>query len=920
MTTRRLAPALAAAALLLAACGGASEKELLAQAGTALEKGDRATALIHIKSAIQKNPESGEARYLLGKTLLDNGEPVTAAVELRKARDLNFADAKVLPALARALLLSGEPKKVVEQFAEAKLSDPRAMAELQTTLASALLATQDVEGARAALQAAQKASPGYAPERVLSARLKAGEGDITGALSIIDDLLAQQPREEQALVLKGDLLAADPKTRDGAIAAWRAALEVQPKLIAAHRSVITTLLTSNDLDGAASQLEAMKKAAPNHPETRFLMAQLAFLRKEFTAAREQMEAVLKVRPDDPLALQLAGLVDYQLNSYTSAENQLARALKANPNLLLARETLAQIYLRGAQPQKAVDLLAPVAGAASAPARTLALLGEAYSRAGNKQRADEMFARATKAEPDNTAVRTVAALKQAEQGDDKALADLEQFAKGDASLRTDLAVVRAQLARRNVDGALKAADGIVAKAPDKPIGHLLRGRLLVLKQNPEGARAALEKAHSLDPKYLPAVASLAALDLQAGQKDSARKRLEDLVAADPKSARALLALADVKLRTGASAEDVTATLQQAVKVDAQDARVRVALVNHLLSRGDHKAALTAARDGSAALPASLELMDALGLAQLRSGDTQQAVSTFKKLAALQTTSPLPLMRLGDAYIAARDTDSASASFRRALEIKADLLPAQRALAEIAIAGRRPQDALTIARNVQKQRPAEAAGFVIEGDAEASRRNWDAALAAYRNGLAKGKATDIAGKVYRVLIEGGQAAEAERFAAGWMTEHPKDGGFLFLRGDIAIAKGQMAEAEAHYRSVLKLLPEHGLSHNNIAWLMVKQNKPGALVHAEKAVALLPDQPAVMDTLALALLAEGQAAKALEVQKRAVERAPESPTLRLTLARCYLKAGDKAQARTELDKLARLGEKFPQHAEVTELLKSV
>jgi len=41
-----------------------------------------------------------------------------------------------------------------------------------------------------------------------------------------------------------------------------------------------------------------------------------------------------------------------------------------------------------------------------------------------------------------------------------------------------------------------------------------------------------------------------------------------------------------------------------------------------------------------------------------------------------------------------------------------------------------------------------------------------------------------------------------------------------------------------------------------------------------------------------------------------------LRLRLARLYLQTGDKAPARIELDRLAALGEGFPQQAEVRAL----
>ena len=99
-----------------------------------------------------------------------------------------------------------------------------------------------------------------------------------------------------------------------------------------------------------------------------------------------------------------------------------------------------------------------------------------------------------------------------------------------------------------------------------------------------------------------------------------------------------------------------------------------------------------------------------------------------------------------------------------------------------------------------------------------------------------------------------------------------------------------------------------------------KVGAVAYAEKANQLAPQRPALMDTLAIALLAENQATRALEVQKKALELAPDDAPMRLNLARIYLKTGDKAQARVELEKLAKLGDKFPDQAEVAALLKSV
>ena len=78
--------------------------------------------------------------------------------------------------------------------------------------------------------------------------------------------------------------------------------------------------------------------------------------------------------------------------------------------------------------------------------------------------------------------------------------------------------------------------------------------------------------------------------------------------------------------------------------------------------------------------------------------------------------------------------------------------------------------------------------------------------------------------------------------------------------------------------------------------------------------------MDTLATALAAEKQVPRALELQKQAVERSPDDGSLRMNLAKLYLQADQKGMARSELEKLERMGRKYPNQDEVGKMLKSL
>lgn len=916
-----LTTCIAALCLALAGCGGESETKLIASAQAFLDKDDARSALIQLKSALQKNPKSGTARLLLARALRETGDPAAALVELRKAQELNVPDEQLLPEMARTMLLVGESAKVAAQYAATELREPRAAADLAASVATAFAMQNDKAQALASSNRALQAVPGYAPAIVLQAQLKAADRDVDGALFLLDDVLAKDAGNLRAATLKGELQWRGKRDPDAALATYRQALTQHPQSVAARIAIIAILFEQDKTAEGRAELAALKKLAPNHPDTVFLEARAAFLDKNYQAVRELTGRVLKSLPDNVPALELAGAAEYRLKGDQQAETLLNRALKLAPHHVLPRQLLAQTYLRSGQATRAVELLQPLVDSPQADGLTLALAGEAYLQAGDAQRSDEAFRRAAQVAPQDTRVRTSVAIGQIARGaTESAFTELEHIAAEDQSPRSDLALISGRLRQKDLAGAAKAVEALRRKMPGNPLPDLLNGRILALRKDNAGAAAAFQAALAKDPTYFPAVASLSALDLAANKPDAARQRFEALVKADPRNHRAWLALAELASRAGSPPAEMLRLLNEAVKAAPEEPAPRVLLVNHQLQAGDAKAALQAAQDAAAVLPNSNEVMDALGRAQLAAGDGQQALSTFKKLASLQPKNAQVQLRLAEAYAAGQDADGGRAALKRALEIDPLLLPAYRGLASLALTEKHPDEALAVARELQTRAPKNGAGFALEGDIEASRRNWPAAANALRAAWQRGHNTETAVALHRTLVSGGQRAEADRLAADWQREQPKDATFRYYLGDMALARKDFAAADAHYRAVLEMQPRNALALNNVAWLMVQQGQRGAVEMADKANALMPDRAPLLDTLATALAAENQLPRAIETQKKAIERNPQDPGLRLNLARIYVKAGDKTQARSELQNLAKLGDKFARQAEVAELLKTL
>ena len=918
----RLLGTLLAAASVLAACSsGANEAELLASARAYVEKQDYGAAVIQLKSALQKNPQSAEARLLLGRSLLDSGDAPGAAIELRKALELGAKATEVQPPLARALLAQNQAQPVVQEFAAVTMEDPAASADLKTTVATAYAALRQRDKALATVLSALEEQPQNTAALLLHARIRAADGDLPGALARVDEVLAIDAKHLGALLIKGELQRYGQRDREAAMTTFTQAVQAHPKAVAAHEALISMLLEQREVDKARASFEELKKVQPSHPQTLLLEAQFAFIDNNFLRTRELTEQLLRSYSDDVRILQLAGVNELRLNSLTRAEAHLTRVTKARPQAPVPRQLLARIYIRTGQPGKALEVLKPLIDAPTADSNSLTLAGEAHLQSGDLAGAEAAFARAAKIDPQATTARAALALGQVARGNTAAgFEELETVAAADSGTHANLALIAARLRTKDLPGALKAIDELEKKQPDSPVAHAMRGSVLLQKNDTAGATASFEKALKIDPLYYPATAGLASIELAAGRPEGAQKRFEDLLRADPKNSRALLGLADLKARTGGNKDEVAAAITRAVQANPDQPEPRVLLVNHLLSQKDAKAALEAAQIAAGALPESVEVMNALGSAQLAAGQGEQAISTFSKLAALRPDWPEPELRLADAHIAANNLLQAKQSLNKALQIRPGLVPAQVALAQIALREDKPEEALRIAGGMQKAQPKQAAGYLLQADVELRRKRPEAAVAPLRTALELAPGSETAIKLHAVLGAAKRGAEADRLAATWSKEHPRDAAFRFYLGDQALARNELKVAEAHYRNVLEIQPENVLALNNVAWLMAQQKQPGALALAEKANQLAPNQPALMDTLAYVLALEKQPQRAVELQKKAIAQAPQNNGLRLTLAKIYLENGDKVNARAELDTLAKLGDKFGAQAEVTRLMATL
>ena len=329
--------------LLMVGCGKDPEK-YLASGRQYLSQGNYPAAVIELKNALQIKPGHAEARYLLGTCELNLYDFAAAENELRRARELGYSADKTVPPLALALLSQGKLNDLISELGATELSDPRAMAELQTRLGDAYADLGKIKQAQEAFGRALDARPGEPRALVGQSKILALKGNLQGALQQLDEVLAKWPQQPEALALKGGLVHAQGKV-DEALGYLRQAVQVQPGNVVTQFSLALMLLEKGDLDEASKQIESMKQIAPRNSRTSYLQGVLAYKRGNLVAAQTSALQILKVSPEHLPSLILAGVVSHELGAQQQAQEYLRKALVRAPRARNLRILLIDSYIR-----------------------------------------------------------------------------------------------------------------------------------------------------------------------------------------------------------------------------------------------------------------------------------------------------------------------------------------------------------------------------------------------------------------------------------------------------------------------------------------------------------------------------------------------------------------------------------------------
>jgi tetratricopeptide (TPR) repeat protein len=430
----------------------------------------------------------------------------------------------------------------------------------------------------------------------------------------------------------------------------------------------------------------------------------------------------------------------------------------------------------------------------------------------------------------------------------------------------------------------------------------------------------------DPKDADVIAMHATLLLQTNDPKQIKTviaELQPLVSKTPKNVALQFNLGRAYMAASESQnlDQARIHFQEALKVEPRYTPARMAMGELQLARGENASAVQTAEGILQSDPTNLpaHLMRTNGL--MRMGELQKAREEINTELKLYPKSNDAVFELGQLDFIEKNYKQAEAEFR-ALMLANDSrgLPG---VMECKVAQSQWDEAIQLAQNQIKQSPDRAD---------------------YRLSLAKiyfraGKFADSSSqyqmlidknpKISELYVRMGEAKENGNDPNGAIEAFKKakeiDPSNYLPVLELALLynrSGRDEEARKTYEEVIKLQPDNVEALNNLAYIKADNgvDLDQALAYAQRAQQKRPNDPNVIDTLALIYIHKNLTDDSLRMLRDLVSKTPANPTFHLHLALALYQKGDRPEAKKELETALRNKPSDRDQSRIKELLAKV
>jgi len=607
----------------------------------------------------------------------------SAASDLGSFQDAmkNLDDARVLDAKAPEVWLTEVPIRIrTKQFREANIAADRGLALGPNSAvglyqkASVAHVQGELVAALAGYDKALQSDGEHVEARLARAGIKLDQGREKEAKADIDEVLRIAPFEPRGAYLKALL-----SERSGDPAGTRAALREVTELIdpvpvdfIRYRPQLLMLnglahFGLNEREKAKPYLELFQKVQNNSPVSK-LLAQIYLADKNVDRAIEVLELYLKAHADDVHGVSLLAGAYMAKGRYAKATGLMQDVLRIK-DAPQFRSALGMSLIGGGQFGNAIKELEVAFRQDPKQVQAGVTLASLYLRAGQAQKAVMVAEALVKQQPTNAGFFNLLGVTKAQSRDASgARAAFEQSLKLDKEfVQPKLGLARLDIASKALDAAAKRL-GEVLKADERNVDAMYDMAVLSERRGQlTEAQRWLDKAVDYSgPRETGPSFALVELHLRGGRPEPALEAAKRLLSKAPDDVAVLVTYARVQM-ANSDAGGARSTLVNASRRADYDAAAQHTIASLQVIANDITGAAYSLEKSLTASADYLPAQALMSTIELRQGDPGKAERRARQIIQAHPKSATGYNLLGDVALARNQTQVALDALRRAHEL-------------------------------------------------------------------------------------------------------------------------------------------------------------------------------------------------------------------------------------------------------------
>jgi len=867
--------------VMLPACGDYSLADRVAKAQEYIQQDDLEAAAIELRSALQSDPNSVEARSLLGTITLELGDGAAAEKELIRAVELGFAASAAQPLIASAILLQGDYDRLLEQTSElAPEISPQDKALILSLRGQAHLVKSEFYQASEDFQTALDIAPTSVEALVGMSTLNGIQNDLEAAREWAKRALEADKSSPIAWSALGAVELAEGNLEKAETAFTKSIKYGKfPGLDRAKRAF--SRIELGKFDEAEADLKVLtKKRMGQHPYVAYVAGVGDFRQGNYEDAAQEFTIAYDSNPKSLLLMIYLAETHRLLGNLEQATSYAQKAYTEAPQSLASQRILGAVQISNSELAAAKSTLEEALTGAPDDPSTLSMLAGISNLEGDTAKTVDYLERLLALQPDAREARN--ALTIAKMLDGQSLGDSETSWDDQATDPTgELLGMIEPFRDGNYSLALQRARLLSERDPDNVQPLLMISACYLQMGDWSKAREQLEAILAIDPQELSAARNLAILEARDGNLDRARTLLSPVVAGRPQDEEAVLLLADIVSMLG-KPEDALPILEAALVHNPKDLGVITTLAQayFLAGRYNDVVAVTGkgAEEDFSGHPRMLELR---GKSQMLAGDVSGATHTFELLVKAFPDSAEARNFYADSLLKGGDRARAQQEIDRAVQIDPNYLPARIGQIRLLAEAGNTTAALEAMPAAEKQFGDQPQIQGLYGWLYLLNGNF--AAAEERLALATKQLPDTAltGYLVKALWEQAKYDQAVTVMQQWLERYPSDLAIRLRLSSAYLSLEKFTEARSSYAAMLEFYPNFLPALNNLAFLLGEAGDLDAAIgYAQRAYEISPSDATVLDTLGTLLLRKGDITTAYGYIHKATELSPGDQDIQLHL----------------------------------------